>query len=415
MPISKVETGDLLTVSIWNNMVEAINSKTNRAGDTFSGALTVADTLTVTNKDRKGTLKVDNLTITKTTDVVSNRNPTGTVELLTVDYATGVVKVNDLKVTNPMESLTVGALTVTNKMNSLTVANAVVDNLTVTNPMESLTVKNLTVKKTDGNGTLIVDYLYVGGSRSSNIAKNIKWGDTYISGYSRFMPTSSTDSTVAVRSSSFGHILESSYSIITVYNIAAPEFHAFSDARIKQKLHISNAAEDLAMLMQLKVTDYTMIDTVSNGNRVSKKLIAQEVAEVYPNAVSYTKGFIPNIYQLAQIENGFVTLPNPDLAIGDKVRLIFEDQQMELHVTERHENGFSVCADKPESQLPNGSVFVFGKEVDDFHSIDYDAITMLNTSATQAVVKQLNGLETKHAALKARFEALETSLKSFPS
>ncbi len=45
MPISKVQKGDLVTSSAWNNMVDEINLKTNRAEDTFSGALTITGKL----------------------------------------------------------------------------------------------------------------------------------------------------------------------------------------------------------------------------------------------------------------------------------------------------------------------------------------------------------------------------------
>jgi hypothetical protein len=350
--IPKVTTGDLLTSDTWNYMVRAINSKTDRAGDTFAGALTINSKLTVD----------DNLT-TKTATVSDK---------LTVKTAT----VDNLTVTNPVTALTV-------------------DNLTVTKPVTALTVDNLTVTNALSAGYLEVrssvtryqqEYYYYSIGNRNKEKPDIK-GET---GYDK---------------------KDIECSIYASKRIVASEFNAISDARIKQNLHRSNAAADLATLMQLKVTDYTMIDTISKGNRVSKKLIAQEVAAVYPNAVSYMKDFIPNIYQLAQIENGFVTLSNPDLTIGDKVRLIFEDQQMEVRVTEIDENGFSVLAEQPESKLPNGAVFVFGKEVNDFHTLDYDAITMLNTSATQALVKQINGLETSHAALKARFEALEMGLQ----
>jgi hypothetical protein len=59
-------------------------------------------------------------------------------------------------------------------------------------------------------------------------------------------------------------------------------------------------------------------------------------------------------------------------------------------------------------------VFVYGREVDDLRSVDYDAIAMLNVSATQELAKKLEQkdveLEQKDvaiAALEARLSALE--------
>jgi hypothetical protein len=43
----------------------------------------------------------------------------------------------------------------------------------------------------------------------------------------------------------------------------------------------------------------------------------------------------------------------------------------------------------------------YGKEVSDFHTVDYEALSTLNISATQELVKQINALKTENAQLKA--------------
>ncbi len=431
--LPEVTTGDLLTTFAWNNMVKEINLKTNRAGDTFSGALTVTDKFTVKNADgagvnvlvansATGVVTVDKLTVNKTVDITSKLTATsatingdttitGKLTATTIDGGTAKsVTINgDTKINGKLTATTIDGGTGDLTANSATFSGKLT--------AESATINGDTT--ITGNLTLTAKIINGVAGSSSLTAPNATI-TTLTAGSATFSGFIQVDGKQSQNYNNYGYItLENNkcktgeewkptlqdYSIKAKYRIGASEFNAYSDARIKQKLRISNSKEDLATLMQLKVTDYTMIDTVSHGNRQSKKLIAQEVATVYPNAVSYTKGFIPNIYQMAQIKNGFVTLLHPDLAMGDKVRLIFQDQQMEVRVTERDENGFSVLADKPESKLPDGAVFVFGKEVDDFHTVDYDAITMLNTSATQA-------LATQHAALQARLEALETVLKT---
>jgi hypothetical protein len=67
-------------------------------------------------------------------------------------------------------------------------------------------------------------------------------------------------------------------------------------------------------------------------------------------------------------------------------------------------------------------VFVYGKEVDDLHSVDYDALAMLNISATQEIAKQVETqanrileLEAQLAGVKsleARFLKIEALLKT---
>ena len=52
--------------------------------------------------------------------------------------------------------------------------------------------------------------------------------------------------------------------------------------------------EDLAMLNKIKVTDYTYIDvSVAMGNGVHKSAIAQELEQVYPQAVNKTTNYYP--------------------------------------------------------------------------------------------------------------------------
>jgi cell shape-determining protein MreC len=56
-------------------------------------------------------------------------------------------------------------------------------------------------------------------------------------------------------------------------------------------------------------------------------------------------------------------------------------------------------------------VFVYGKQCLDLKSVDYDAIAMLNVSATQELAKKVAVLETENAELKARADRL-ASLES---
>jgi hypothetical protein len=215
----------------------------------------------------------------------------------------------------------------------------------------------------------------------------------------------------------------SNFSLYASDRIAASEFNAFSDRRIKNVLRGSNSAEDLAILMRLKITDYKLIDSIEKGNKTYKKVIAQEVAEVYPNAVSKMTDVIPNIYKVATIEHGFVNLKNHHLKVGDKVKLIFGESQNLYKVLTINENGFQTDyrgqntegVSFPKSDITNPtskSVFVYGKEVNDFHTVDYEALSTLNISATQELVKQLNDLKAQNAALKSDNETIKTDNKT---
>ena len=183
--------------------------------------------------------------------------------------------------------------------------------------------------------------------------------------------------------------------------VAAEEFNAFSDARIKEVIGVSNSESDLAKIMQLKITDYTFVDTIAKGSAVQKKVIAQEVEQIYPEAVKQIRGVVPNIFQLTNIKEGKILVSN-ELKSGDKVKLIYGEKAEIFEVETATSEMFTVELDY------EGKVFVFGQEVDDFRTVDYEAISMLNVSATQALYKKVIELENANDQLKEMNSSLKT-------
>jgi hypothetical protein len=54
-----------------------------------------------------------------------------------------------------------------------------------------------------------------------------------------------------------------------------------------------------------------------------------------------------------------------------------------------------------------GTVMVYGRQVNDFRVVDYDAIAMLNVSATQELAKQADAQEKEIADLKREIADLK--------
>ncbi len=59
-----------------------------------------------------------------------------------------------------------------------------------------------------------------------------------------------------------------------------------------------------------------------------------------------------------------------------------------------------------------GKVFVYGKKVNDLHTVDYDALTTLNISATQALLKKIELLEKENLEQKTDFQNKLTALEA---
>ncbi len=209
------------------------------------------------------------------------------------------------------------------------------------------------------------------------------------------------DSTGVIRTHTNGHIdILDKMSIHTEFNIAGGNFFAHSDARIKNILGLSDQKEDLELLNMISITDYKYLDTISKGNRVVKKLIAQELEEIYPEAVSYTSKCIPDIYRHARVDKDWIYL-STDLKVGQPIQLNVTNGSQEsietVFVTAVEQDRFRI-----HQPMSVDQVFVYGRMVDDFHIVDYDALTTLNISATQELSNRIEELERENVELKTR-------------
>lgn len=200
--------------------------------------------------------------------------------------------------------------------------------------------------------------------------------------------------------------------------IVAGALNTSSDRRIKQVVGVSDSHHDLDLLNQLRITDYRYIDQVNNTQQVVKKVIAQEVEEVLPAAVTRSRMAIPDVFEVAadvRYAAGVVTVRTTKahgFQAGNQVRL-YTEQQQDLNptvaVVDAHTFTFTA------TEAPAARLFVYGKFVDDFRSVDYDALAMLNVSATQELARQLKALQERNAALEQRAATAEAVNQSFES
>jgi len=207
-------------------------------------------------------------------------------------------------------------------------------------------------------------------------------------------------------------------------NIYAPDavhssvFRAFSDKRIKENARTSNAPTDLAKIMRLRVTDYQYIDNISRGTGWHKGFIAQELEEVYPEAVAKSEDHIPNIYSLTENIQGAgdsrieVSLAKPhELSVGDEVKIIMDGGE-----GSRYEKVIAVTGDRSAVITWSGNkperLFVYGKKVSDFRQVDYTQIHTMAVSAIQELARQLEALKAENALLKSDNSVLKSKNNS---
>jgi hypothetical protein len=205
--------------------------------------------------------------------------------------------------------------------------------------------------------------------------------------------------------------------IATTNWITAYQTINFSDRRIKDIEGVSDSKTDLETLNKFSITDYKMKDKITFGETAFKKVIAQEVESVFPQAVTTRKGAIPDVMQaskaVAQGNQVFqLSVPvSKGLAAGDKIQLInARDSRQIATILTREEEVLTVSL---QGVADGEEIFVYGREVDDLRAVDYEALSMLNISATQELSKEVSALKAENTRLStalARMEALEKAV-----
>jgi Chaperone of endosialidase len=193
-----------------------------------------------------------------------------------------------------------------------------------------------------------------------------------------------------------------------------------SDNRIKKDFSLSNNSEDLELLRKIQITNYRMKDVATWGNQTFKKVIAQQVEEVYPEVIKMQTSVIPDIYTLAESVTYDavtkilrVTLSKEyNIKIGEKIELVHPEKgKILVEVIAVSGKSFTV----KNWDYATDKIFVFGREVNDFRSVDYEALSMLGISAIQQLAKEVDELKKANATQKSefntRFERMEASIK----
>ena len=203
-----------------------------------------------------------------------------------------------------------------------------------------------------------------------------------------------------------------------------------SDRRIKTNIEELNDNEALLKFRNLKPCKYNYIDTF---NRTSDKVygfIAQEVKETMPYAVNIlpSNEFIPNVYKFALHNNNVITFAeNHNLDLDGNIKLILQNnKEITVPYTIIDELKININTsnlsdnEQPSNDLiqnENGNhlahnIFVYGTEVDDFHTLNKDAIWTTAAAALQEVdkIQQADGIKIQ--TLENKVVNLETELQN---
>jgi len=188
----------------------------------------------------------------------------------------------------------------------------------------------------------------------------------------------------------------------------------FSDRRIKSNVVDIDDTTALDQVRLLKPKYYEYVDKVKRGGASVIGMIAQDVKEIIPRAVSISDGDIPNIYETATISSSntvtFTNFNTSDLdGLGKLIAYLAEDKREELTITEvLDEHTVQVEEDLGHLSDWGSELFVWGQKVQDFHHLNKDYIAVVTTTALQQVDRELQAEKARNDLLEERILKLET-------
>ena len=181
-----------------------------------------------------------------------------------------------------------------------------------------------------------------------------------------------------------------------------------SDARIKKDIIDIDDGDALAKILSIQPKIYDYIDNHRHQNkRDVYGFIAQQIAEVIPEAVSLQKEAIPNIYCFGTIYNDILMInddiANIDTMLVEGVQLAILCNKTKHIVTIDDIYSLNVYKIVNENNL-EGSVFVYGTVVHDFHTLDKNYIYTLNVCATQDLHRKQQEMFSNLESLKEQYQ-----------
>jgi len=196
-------------------------------------------------------------------------------------------------------------------------------------------------------------------------------------------------------------------------------FTLASDIRIKKDIQPAEQGA-LKVIDSIPIKSYDLIDNYRDGGRTSFNIIAQELIEVFPEAISKGMSYIPSIYSKCQwiIVNAdeieiHINKPH-DLVVGDELEILLEDSSLkECDVTAIiNDTTFRVKKWDDFKMEITDECFIYGKKVKDFLRIDKTKVSMLALAGTkelhQIVKHQQAKIEEQSLAINTLTDSVKT-------
>jgi len=211
-----------------------------------------------------------------------------------------------------------------------------------------------------------------------------------------------------------GASTNNSYSLYADGKIAALEFNAISDIRVKEIQNERDIENDLNILKNMKTYDYTFIDKLEHKNTKKIGFIAQEIEKLNENFVNQSKRFIPNVYKIFHFvaEDQIEIFNDTDINIHDTIKIEVKHSETNSYecfivkVIDKQENKIKIYGkeyyqNKDDIQFEE-KVFIYGKFVEDFLTIDINQILSINTNCIKYLIDKIEKYDNDLIKIKKK-------------
>jgi hypothetical protein len=190
-------------------------------------------------------------------------------------------------------------------------------------------------------------------------------------------------------------------------------FFSTSDSRIKEDIQDINDDNALQSILSIEPKTYKYVNKLERGDKKVYGFIAQQIREVIPEAVNIQTSYIPNIYLVADYSNNVITLSSQPtkvvIKVDDKIKCYDKDnKELLVEVIEVIDDlTFRI----KDIEYSDTKIFVYGTEVDDFHTLNKDYIFTLNVCATQELHRRIEAQSLLIQSQDDRIKELETKME----
>jgi hypothetical protein len=186
-----------------------------------------------------------------------------------------------------------------------------------------------------------------------------------------------------------------------------------SDSRIKEDIQDISDDNALQSILSIEPKTYKYVDKLVRSDKKVYGFIAQQIKDVIPEAITIDKSYIPNIYLVADYNSNVITLPSQPtkvvIKVDDKIKCYDKDnKELLVEVIEVID---ALTFRIKDIEYSDTEIFVYGYNVDDFHTLNKDYIFTLNVCATQELHRRIEAQSLLIKSQDDRIKDLEMKME----